>query len=352
MKSSSYFRACFIFPLYALSCGIGGAASTGAIAPMMPAITPERPGLSMLLPAQSFAVAPDALGSPEQELALDPLDEDPLASQTPESEADLVQLNWQPGVDWTPSMAYGGSARVMRTSYRLGVGHPAQGWIPASGYYSYVQDNGSTVSLGQVAQTRRFWGDSPRLGGVQVTQLPSVSSRGTLMPGALGWSTAFGRTSSEDLTRVGSGGLSMGLPMVESAMRYGLTSDLTLETHVQSGLDSSAKGLGGTYAMGDWGAVHVKTTQTQDTQMQTQTQGTGLGIQFKRDQQQFESTYTSTHTGSTSLEQKLGFKHTWLIAPQTRVQLGGDRELGSGNYSMRMELSVPLESLAVPWWRF
>ena len=332
--------------LAALSCEYARALSSEVSA--APDISPDRPGLSVLLPAQSFPVEPDIQDAPAQELALDPLDEDPFTA-VPSVIQTSYALEWRPGVDWTPvSLAFSSTVNA-RVSYRLGEAHPASGWIPGVGRFTYAQDNGSTVSIGQVAESGGFWGASPRLGGLQLTRLPGVSSRGTLMPGSFGLSASVGRVSHEDLGSTGAGGLSIGPPMAASTFRYGLTSDITLESHVQSALDSNEKGLGSLVAIGDWGALRLSTTQTQD--MLTQSLRSGLGLRVQLDQQQFESTYETLRTGPGTLEQKLGFKHSWFITPQTSMQIGGDRELSTGNYSVKMQFSVPLEVLGTRWWR-
>jgi hypothetical protein len=338
----------WIAVLSTLAAGAASATTTDMATGNVPQITPERPGLSVLLPAQSFPVAPDLQEPPGQELALDPLDEDPLVASPAETQT-AYQLDWQPGVDWMPSMQSVGGSRQLRAHYRLGQVHPIPGWKPDTGRFSYVQENGSSIAIGQVDDTGSFWGNSPRLGGVQVTRLPGVSSRGTLLPGALGLSAAIGRISQEDLGQTGSGGLTVGAPIASSTLRYGMTPDFTLESHLQSAADTSEKGLGGMVALGDWGALRMSTTQVQD--ILSQSQRSGLGLQVKLDQQQFESSYESLRTGSGGLEQKLGFKHSWFLTPQTRVQIGGDREFTTGNYSMKMQFSLPLDALGAHWWR-
>lgn len=337
-----------IAALSTLAAGAASAAQKDVADSHVPEITPERPGLSVLLPAQSFPVASDPQEPPAQELALEPLDEDPLVA-TPAETQTAYQLDWQPGVDWTPSIQSFGVSRQLRAYHRLGQVHPVPGWKPDTGRFRYVQENGSSIAIGQVDDTGSFWGNSPRLGGVQVTRLPGVSSRGTLMPGAFGMSAAIGRISQEDLGQIGSGGLTVGAPVASSTLRYGMTSDFTLESHLQSVAETSEKGLGGMVAIGDWGALRMSTTQVQD--ILSQSQRSGLGLQVRLDQQQFESTYESLRTGTGGLEQKLGFKHSWFLAPQTRVQIGGDRELSTGNYSMKMQLSVPIDALGAHWWR-
>jgi outer membrane usher protein FimD/PapC len=170
------------------------------------------------------------------------------------------------------------------------------------------------------------------------------------MPGAFGVSAAVGRVSNEDLGTTGTGGLTVGGPMASSTIRMGVTPDFTLESHLESGAASSAYGMGGSMAMGDWGALQLGTTQSQDTVMPTQR--SGVGIQFKFDGQQFESSFESLRSGPQVSEQYLGFKHSWLLSQQTKIQVGGARELMSGTYSMNMELSIPFETLVSQWWRF
>jgi len=112
--------------------------------------------------------------------------------------------------------------------------------------------------------------------------------------------------------------LTVGGPAAASTLRYGVTPDFTLESYLQSAVDTSEKGIGGTMAMGEWGSLRVSTTQT-TTQAQdvlSQSQRSGLGLQLKLDRQQFESTYESLRTGPSGLEQKLGFKHSWFLAPR------------------------------------
>jgi len=331
-----------------LCCVFSGPALADPVSGRLPDITPERPGLSVLLPAQSFAVESEQPLALPQELAREPLDEDPFAAVPAEPQT-AYQLQWLPGVDWTPQTQSFASSRNGRSRYRLGQVHPTQGWMPETGRFTYIQDNGSTVSIGQVGESGGFWGNSSRLGGVQVTRLPGVTSRGTLLPGSFGLSASIGRISHEDLATTGAGGLTIGSPMAASTLKYGLTSDITLESHLQSALDTSEKGLGGIIAMGDWGALHLSTTQTQD--VFAQSQRSGLGLRVKLDQQEFESTYETLSSGAGTLEQKLGFKHSWFVAEQTRIQIGGDRELSTGNYSMKMQLSVPFEILGAQWWR-
>lgn len=337
-----------IFLLTFFCCVFSSPASADAMGGGASDISPERPGLSVLLPAQSFAVQPAQQLAHPQELAQEPLDEDPFAAVPPEPQT-AYQLQWQPGVDWTPGTQSFASSRQGRSRYRLGTIHSSQGWMADTGRFTYMQDNGSTVSIGQVAEGGGFWGSSARLGGVQVTRLPGLSSRGTLMPGSFGMSASVGRVSHEDLARTGAGGLTVGAPMAASTLRYGLTADITLETHLENAIDTSEKGLGGMIAMGDWGALRLSTTQTQD--VFAQSQRSGLGLQVKLDQQEFESTYETLNSGAGTLEQKLGFKHSWFISAQTRMQIGGDRELSTGNYSMKMQLSVPFDVFVTQWWR-
>ena len=315
-----------------------------------PVITSERPGLSALLSAQSFSVSGYSSDPQPVALALEPLDEDPLSGLTPYQASDDA-LKWQAKKDKLPAgLQVVQSVGVSRHSGpRLGYSTASQGWIDDVGRVTFRQENGSTLSMGQVQNDNEFWGTSARLGGVQFTRLPGQTSRGLLMPGAFGLSAAVGRISNEDLGTSGSGGLTVGGTMASSTMRLGLTPDFTLESHLESGAESSAFGMGGAMAMGDWGALQIATTQNQDALMPTQKSAVGLQLKFEA--QQFQSTYETLRSGSLVTEQHFGFKHSWLLSPLTTFQIGGARELMSGTYSMNMQLSVPFDALAAQWWR-
>lgn len=321
-----------------------------------PPITPDRPGLSVILPAQSFPVESTELDSPAQEMALDPSDEDPLTGFVTEPEPQL-QLDWKPGVDPLPAeyrVALTGMLGVGPT-VRLNSRRNTAGWVNQAGSMQYRQDNGSAVVLGQVTDSGGFWGNSPRLGGVQVTRMPNVSSRGTLMPGSFGLSAELGMATSEDLSKEGAGGLSVGAPTGRGSMRFGLTPDLTLESHLQAKHEEHSIGLGGTMALSDWGLLRLNTMQTNPTAV-THTEEiapswrTGLGMQVTFDQHQLESTYETVRYNQSAIEQRLGVKHSWSVSPSLKMQFGADRELMSGSYSARVRMSVPLDSVVSKWW--
>jgi hypothetical protein len=293
-----------------------------------PLMTPDRPGLSVILPAQSFPVEFESFETPAQEMSFDAQFVDGWLGLAPES-APAVRL---------PSRA-----------------QPA-GWISQAGSMKYQQDNGSALVLGQVADDGGFWGASPRLGGIQVTSMPNISSRGTLMPGSFGLSAALGMATDEDLSRQGAGGLSLGAPTGRGRMRLGLTSDFTLETQVQARPEASAVGLGGTLALSGWGVMRLNTTQTTPTaashaELFAPSRRSNLGMQLNFDRHQLESTYQTVRYNQNAIEQRLGVQHRWQVSPMLNMQFGADRERVSGSYSARMQMSVPLDAVVSPWWR-
>ena len=319
-------------------------------------ITPDRPGLTVILPAQSFPVESEDPATPVQEIALDPLDEDPLTGFDSRPEPPL-QLDWQPGVDPLPREFRVASTGMLGVgpTVRLNSRPNATGWVNQAGSMKYQQDNGSEVVLGQVSESGGFWGSSPRLGGVQVTRMPNVSSRGTLMPGSFGLSAELGMTTQEDLGRTGTGGLTVGGPAGRSRMQFGLTPDFTLESQVQAKHEENSVGLGGTMALSDWGLLRLNTTQTNPTAV-THTEEmapswrTGLGMQVNFDRHQLESTYETVRYNQSAIEQRLGVKHSWTVSPSLKMQFGADRELVSGGYSAKVQMSVPLDSVVSRWW--
>lgn len=319
-------------------------------------VTADRPGLTVILPAQSFPVDAESLDTRAREMALDPLDEDPLTGLEIDEERPL-QLDWQPGVDKLPA-----EDRVALTGM-LGVGPAVRfnarkdlsGWINQSGSMKYQQDNGNAVVLGQVTDQGGFWGSSPRLGGVQLTRMPNVSSRGTLMPGSFGMSAELGMTSQEDLGRTGTGGLTVGAPAGRGRVRFGVTPDFTIESQVQAKHEENSVGLGGTMALSDWGLLRLNTTQSNPTAI-THTEEiapswrTGLGMQLNFDRHQLESNYETVRYNQSAIEQRLGVKHSWTVSPSLKMQFDADRELVNGGYSARVQMSVPLDAVVSKWW--
>ncbi|NDY83040.1 hypothetical protein G3I67_07340 [Orrella sp. NBD-18] len=329
----------------------------GSLASQPVTITPDRPGLSVILPAQSFPVESETLANRAQEMALDPRDEDPLTGMVIEPEPQY-QLDWQAGVDPLPA-----EYRVALTGM-LGVGPAVRlnssprdaGWVNQAGSLKYQQDNGSAVVLGQITDSGGFWGNAPRLGGIQVTRLPNVSSRGTLMPGSFGMSAELGMTTQEDLGRIGTGGLTVGAPSGRGSVRFGLTPDVTIESRVRTGLEDHSVGLGGTMALSDWGLLRLNTTQTNPTSLThaediaSSSWRTGLGMQVNFDRHQLESSYETVRYNQSAIEQRLGVKHNWSVSPNLKMQFGAERELVSGGYSARVQMSVPLDAVVSKWW--
>lgn len=324
--------------------------------PKAPLMTPDRPGLSVILPAQSFPVEAEELETPAQEIALEPQDEDPLLGLAPPAEPQ-AQLDWKPGVDTLPLEHQVALTGLLGTgpAVRLQPRAHAAGWVRQAGSMKYQQDNGSALVLGQVTDSGGFWGASPRLGGIQVTRMPNISSRGTLMPGSFGLSAELGMATDEDLSRTGAGGLSVGAPTGRGSMRLGLTSDFTLETQVQARPEASSVGLGGSMALSDWGLMRLNTTQTSPNaathaEVIAPSWRSGLGMQVSFDRHQLESTYETVRYNQSAIEQRLGVKHNWSISPNLKMQFGADRELVSGSYSARMQMSVPLDAVVSQWW--
>lgn len=321
-----------------------------------PGVTADRPGLTVILPAQSFPIESESLDMPVREMALDPLDEDPLTGLEIDEERPL-QLEWQPGVDKLPAedrVALTGMLGV-GPAVRFNVRKDLSGWINQTGSMKYQQENGNALVLGQVTDAGGFWGSSPRLGGVQLTRMPNLSSRGTLMPGSFGMSAELGMTSQEDLGRVGAGGLTVGAPTGRGSVRFGVTPDFTLESQVQAKHEENSVGLGGTMALSDWGLLRLNTTQNNPTAI-THTEEiasswrTGLGMQLNFDRHQLESTYETVRYNQSAIEQRLGVKHSWTVSPFLKMQFGADRELVNGGYSARVQMSVPLDAVVSKWW--
>ena len=315
----------------------------------------ERPGISILAPAQSFPLAPDSTGGAVPERVLDAIDDDPLASQDGDSpRVDSSDLLFRRGVDGAAGdrgpgtgLRYGTSAQ---TPVRLGPAADSPPWMAGVGNFTHREGEMASVTVGQVTDHGSFWGAAPRLGGVQLARLPTETGRGTLLPGAFGMSAAVGFTALQEMSDpTPSTRLAFGSPVGTSSFMLGLTPDLTIESRMLAGPEHASAGLGGTYALSDWGTVRLRATQTQEADAPALS--SGLGMQVRWEDHALESTYQSLRSGGVTTGQRIGVTHHWAVSSQLGLQMGADRDFASGSYAMRLQMSVPIDALGIFWSR-
>ena len=320
-----------------------------------PPVTAGRPGISVLAPAQSFPLAPDVAGVPVPERALDAIDDDPLASgEEAFPRVDPTDLLYRRGVDGVQAEGEPGAwARLTATpgpALRLGTAGAASHWMAGMGNFTRQEGDLASVTVGQITDRSAFWGPAPRLGGVQLARMPTETSRGTLLPGAFGMSTALGFASLQDMSDpTPSSRLGFGSPMGIGSFMFGLTPDLTIESRMMARPDAASAGFGGTYALSDWGAVRLSATQTQEGDAPSLS--SGLGMQVRWEDHALESTYQSLRSGGATTDQRIGVSHQWAVSPQFRLQMGADRDLASGGYALRLQMSVPIDAIGTFWRR-
>ena len=318
-----------------------------------PPVTAEHPGISVLAPAQSFRVAPDVAGGPVPERALDAIDDDPLASrQDAPLRLNPADLFYQRGTDGTGGDgepgAWGRLPATPGPSLRLGQAGPASRWMAGVGNFTRQEGDAASVTVGQVTDRGAFWGPAPRLGGVQLARLPSETSRGTLLPGTFGMSTALGFASLQDLSDpTPSSRLGFGSPMGVGSAMAGLTPDLTIESRMIARPNAASAGFGGIYALSDWGTVRVNATEAQEGDVPAFS--SGLGMRVRWEDHALESSYQSLRSGGAVTDQRIGVTHQWAVSPQFRLQMGADRDLTSGGYALRLQMSVPVDAIGTFW---
>ena len=320
-----------------------------------PTVTAERPGISVLAPAESFPLAADVAGGPVPERALDAIDDDPLASRQDEPSrlepTDLLYLGWVDEVrgDGEPG-AWGRLPGTPGAALRLGRAAAASHWLAGVGNFTLREGDLSSVTVGQVTDRGAFWGPAPRLGGVQLARLPTETSRGTLLPGAFGMTTALGFAALQDMSDpTSSSRLAFGSPMGVGSFMVGLTPDLTFESRMMARPDSASAGFGGTYALSDWGTVRLSATQVEKGEAPSLS--SGLGMQVRWEDHALESTYQSLRSGGATTDQRIGVSHQWAVSRQLRLQMGADRDLASGGYALRLQMSVPIDAIGMFWRR-
>ena len=320
-----------------------------------PPVTAERPGISVLGPAQSFSLAPDVAGGLVPERALDAIDDDPLANRQDEPpRVNSTDLLYQRGVDGVRGDGEPGAWDRLPgspgRSLRLGPAGAAPQWLAGTGNFTRHEGDLASVTVGQVTDRGAFWGPAPRLGGVQLARLPTETSRGTLLPGAFGMTTALGFAALQDMSDpTPSSRLGFGSPMGVGSFMVGLTPDLTIESRMMARTDAASAGFGGIYALSDWGTVRLNATQIQEGDAPVLS--SGLGMQVRWEDHALESTYQSHRSGGATTDQRIGVSHHWAVSPQFRLQMGADRDLASGGYALRLQMSVPIDAIGTFWRR-
>ncbi|QEI05281.1 hypothetical protein FXN63_05080 [Pigmentiphaga aceris] len=239
--------------------------------------------------------------------------------------------------------------------------------------------DGQTVSVGALDTNAPSWGSGVQLGGLQISSWPTGSN--AVMPdGEFGFSsTVGGLASSTSTSNSGSYATSAGA----SSLRYGLTSDFTLESQVQNATSMNLVGVGGLYSLGRFGTVsagHAQSRYSQD-------QGHRVSLGYRYNAQAFSlnfrndlsspgfadlaayndgttanqrlsnsvradvpvsgfGTISGTFVGlrdGGSTSNRVGLLQQVAISRHVNLGLGADRDINSGDVSMHMNVTMPVE---------
>lgn len=257
----------------------------------------------------------------------------------------------------------------------------------------YSNPTGPSVSMGNITANAPTWGSAAPVGGLQISNWSG--SGNTLPEGQFGYSSSLGLLNRMDPT-VTSGAVDYGASAGSGSLRYGVAPGMTLETQVQSARSLTARGLGTTYAAGDIGTFQAGATQSTfdaanawrwrfgysvdlaDTvnvgftneqigagfgdlstysaggaaaaqSRNTLTAGVPLGGGYGT----LSGTYSGMREGKSLAEQRVGLSHSMYLAPKVRLKVGADRDVLSGDYEWRANVSMPVDTFMrgqwLPW---
>lgn len=257
------------------------------------------------------------------------------------------------------------------------------------GSYIYRQSNGPTMAVGNVSTKAPAWASSAEIGGVQVSNW--LGNERTIPEGQIGYSSSFGRLNNMGSVPT-SGAVDYGVAAGSGSVRYGVTPDLTLETQMQTARSLTARGLGTTYSAGTYGTFQVGATQSSfdavnawryrfgyqvdlgdsvSVGVNNEQIGSGFSdLSAYRDGANsanrsrstlsvgvpthgmgtFTGTYSGMRENSSVSERRLGLKHSMAVAPEVNVSVGGNRDIVTGEYEMRANVSMPFQSLFGSGW--
>ncbi|MGE8590177.1 MAG: fimbrial protein, partial [Alcaligenes sp.] len=151
-----------------------------------------------------------------------------------------------------------------------GVSRPSRPWFASvSGQdglryggdrnWVYRNTSGPSLSVGNINANAPVWGSSAPVGGLQISNW--AGSAATVPEGSFGYSSSVGKLNRMDPT-ARSGAVDYGASVGSGSVRYGLTPALTLEGQMQSAPALTTRGMGTTYAAGEYGTFQAGATQS------------------------------------------------------------------------------------------
>ncbi len=254
------------------------------------------------------------------------------------------------------------------------------GWSFGAENWRLRRSDGLNVALGSAPSKAPEWGNSTRLGGISLSR--SLSEGGaaesewqySVALGALDYSPGKGT----------SGGLVFGPTASDSLVRYGVTSDLTLESQMQLASDLTMVGVGGEYSLKQWGAWSAGVAKASHQMAEGWRYRVGYDVSlfdtlklswvneqrsggftdlsnyrnFSADTGRHRNLWAATvpmgrwgdlrgsyeevgaQTGM--LKQSFGLTQQFWYSPNLRIALKADHELVSGDYGVALRFSLPI----------
>lgn len=281
-----------------------------------------------------------------------------------------------------------------------GVSRPSRPWFASvsgqdglryGGDRNWVYRNtaGPSVTVGNINANAPVWGSSAPVGGLQIANWAGTSA--TVPEGSFGYSSSVGKLNRMDPT-ASSGAVDYGASVGSGSVRYGLTPALTVEGQMQSAPALTTRGMGTTYAAGEYGTFQAGATQSSfdasnawryrigysvdvaDTvnlgytneqigagfgDLSTYSGGVSATPQSRNTLTAgvpisgwgtLSGTYSGLHEGSTLAEQRVGLSHSMFVAPKVQLAVGADRDIVTGNYGWRANLSMPVDTFMRGTW--
>lgn len=376
-------------PIPGLGSSLNGAAEVGAAEVGAAEVGAAQVGAAQAGPAPGQATANGAAGS-------SPLGCE-LTASAPTADSAAAPEETPPDYDF--ALDTGDIPRIPVVVIS-GVSRPSRPWFASvsgqdglryAGDRNWVYRNttGPSVTVGNINANAPVWGSSAPVGGLQIANWAGSSA--TVPEGSFGYSSSVGKLNRMDPT-ASSGAVDYGASVGTGSVRYGLTPALTVEGQMQSAPSLTTRGMGTTYAAGEYGTFQAGATQSTfdasnawryrigysvdvaDTvnlgytneqigagfgDLSTYSGGVASAPQSRNTLSAgvpitgwgtFSGTYSGLHEGSTLAEQRVGLSHSMFVAPKVKLAVGADRDIISGNYEWRANLSMPVDTFMRGTW--
>ncbi len=359
-------------------------------APSAAPVDGSGPSLRDLAPVRLYSV-PDIVVEPAQPLPPAGTADVPAPTAAVVGAASGPDTSSSPDLDleeaWRKHLAYyaPGAWRPMganiSTPDDLGGFNPAGGehWTLGTHNWRYTRADGLDLTLGNDLAGAPQWGNSARLGGVQVSR---QLSKGNAAEGQWQYSTMLGALDySPDTSE---GGLTYGPAASSSVLRYGWSPQLTLESQLEWSPAMDTLGVGGAYDTRDWGVWSAGVARaSQDMQHGLRYQVgyeasilDTLKLSWANEQRSngfadlnqyrdysanggqtsnrwmatwatgrwgdISGTYETVDTALGPSKQYIGLSQQFWMSPNLRVALKADHERIGGDYDVGLHFSIPI----------